>query len=161
MGRMYTADPVTEADALVVLGGGSFGEREEKGCEIYRAGYVRGTVILTGDNHQKNIPDRQVFIQACGVPGQVIIRWPDVKNTFEEMSRIAYQVRTGQMHRVIVVSDPTHMPRLRYLRKILNLEATVIFNQSRSASSPPLQLYRLLLFWYREPLAYLYYRMKY
>ena len=62
----------------------------------------------------------------------------------------------------IVVSDTLHMPRLRYLRDRLALNGRVYFRQSRLGWRPdPVYLLRVVVFWFREPLAYVFYRLRY
>ncbi|MBI5373874.1 MAG: YdcF family protein [Candidatus Schekmanbacteria bacterium] len=159
---MSGEDPIEKADAMVILGGGSGGEREEKACEIYSAGYVKGKVILTGGNREDFISDRQAFMKNCGVPARDISVWQQDKNTYEEMLSVKNFIQSEKIKKVIVVSDAPHMPRLRYLKKVLELEENVILQESTLVYYPTVFRTTVMLsFWYREPLAYLYYRIRY
>lgn len=62
----------------------------------------------------------------------------------------------------IVASDSLHMLRLRYVRVRLALNGRVHLRQSRlGGRSDPAYLVKVVDFWFREPLAYVFYRLRY
>lgn len=54
------------------------------------------------------------------------------------------------------------MPKLRYIRDRRALDGQVYLRQSRlGAPSDPFYVLQVVVFWFREPLAYVYYRLRY
>lgn len=160
--QMSGEDPAQSGSLLVVLGGGVEGNRERLACDIWAAGLVAGPVILTGGSLVDSIGDRARFLDRCGIPAARIRKWEEPSNTYEEMRSLQAYLSTPGMGKAIVVSDAPHMPRLRFLRKALGLEGRVVFRESRLAVGPnAVSILRAVMFWTREPAAYLYYRLKY
>lgn len=147
---------------LVVLGGGVAGERDQLACQLFSQGHGKLGVVLTGGNTERFVPDRAAFLRRCGIPDVILKHWPATANTYEEMAAVRQFLIAMPGVQVIVVSDALHMPRLRYLRDKLALIGQVLFRQSylggRLDSS---YLIRVIEFWFREPLAYVYYQLKY
>jgi hypothetical protein len=78
------------------------------------------------------------------------------------MSAVATMLAANPGTQAIVVSDALHMPRLRYIRDRLALNGRVYLRQSRLGwRSDPDYLLRVVVFWFREPLAYVFYRLRY
>lgn len=147
---------------LVVLGGGVAGERDELACQLFAQGHGRLGVVLTGGNVEGQVPDRTAFLRRCGIPDVLLKQWPDTANTYEEMSAVRQFLAVMPGAHAIVVSDALHMPRLRYLRDKLALNDKVFFRQSRLGGRFDLGYqFRVIEFWFREPLAYVFYRLKY
>ena len=160
--RMSGEDPLRPAELLVVLGGGLSGERDLLACDLYKKGWVTRQVVLTGPLFERFVPNRINFIKACGIPGEVIVRWNHVKNTYEEMVALKHELATKNIRQAIVVSDEPHMPRIHFLLKKMEISDRVILRQSRiQTKNEPLRIYKKIYFWYREPAAYLYYRITY
>lgn len=105
-------DPLSHADAIVVLGGDRDG-RIEYGLELARQGYA-GTVVLSnayGNRWAK-------FQQACasGTPTLTVICFtPDPFTTLGEAIFTARLARHHGWTHVIVVSWNFHMVRARYI----------------------------------------------
>lgn len=147
---------------LVVLGGGFWGDREELTCKLFAQGQGWQGVVLTGGNFLTFLGNRKAIIQDCGIPASILQEWPDTANTYQEMVALADMLATNPGMQAVVVSNPLHMPRLRFLRDRLELNDKVFFRAS------PLDghwdydyLSSVVRFWFTEPLAYLVYRFKY
>jgi len=147
---------------LVVLGGGMAGERLQLACQLFSQGHGRLGVVLTGGNAESLVPDRAAFLRRCGIPDVLLKQWPATANSYEEMSAVKQFLAAMPDGRAIVVSDALHMPRLRYLRDRLALNGRVFFRQSRLGDRLDMNyLLCVVEFWFREPLAYVFYRVKY
>lgn len=147
---------------LVVLGGGVAGERDQLACQLFAQGYGRSGVVLTGGNTEKFLPNRAAFLRHCGIPDVLLKQWLNTANTYEEMVAIRTFLSNKLGGHAIVVSDALHMPRLRFLRHILGLNQQVIFRHSRLGHRRDIEyLFSVIEFWFREPLAYIYYRFRY
>jgi uncharacterized SAM-binding protein YcdF (DUF218 family) len=147
---------------VVVLGGGLAGARLQVACELFLLGNGRDGVVVTGGNHERFVPDKTLFLNNCGIPLASMIHWPDTANSYDEMLRVSAVLLSDGNSKAIVVSDSLHMPRLRYLREIFELQHRVYFRQSiLEAKLNADYFFPILVFWFREPLAYMYYRFKY
>ncbi|WP_172642453.1 YdcF family protein [Azoarcus sp. KH32C] len=150
------------APLIVVLGGGVAGERLNIACDLFHMGHGREGVVLTGGNQERFVPDRVEVMRQCGVPDLLLKQWPSTANSFEEMQAVERELAGDSRCIAIVVSDALHMPRLRYLRNRLGLAGSVYLRQSRLIHRFDLDyVFRVVMFWFREPLAYIYYRMRY
>ena len=156
-------DEVAEmADLIVVLGGGLAGERLQLACELFKQGHGQKGVVLTGRNVETLVVDRARFVEGCGVSRGVLRQWPEVANSYEEMFAVREALGHGGLNGAIVVSDALHMPRLRYLRDRLSLGDSVVFQHSRLRGRvDAVYFYHAMKFWFREPLAYAWYRLRY
>jgi hypothetical protein len=147
---------------LVVLSGGPGLERVDLACKLFSEGHGRGGVVLTEDNSRR-FGAQQHELSRCGVPTVLIRQWLGPRNTFEELSAVAHMLWTSSGTQVIVISDSLHMARLRYLRDRLGLNGRVYFRQSYldGRADAAAYLRTLVSFWFRESLAYVYYRLRY
>lgn len=149
-------------DLIVVLGGGLAGERLQLACKLFEEGHGRKGVVLTGRNVETLVLDRARFIEGCGVPKDDLRQWPEVANSYQEMVAVKAALKRDGLNKAIIVSDALHMPRLRYLRDRLSLGDGVVFRHSRlGGRSDIVYFYHVLKFWFREPLAYAWYRLRY
>jgi uncharacterized SAM-binding protein YcdF (DUF218 family) len=147
---------------LVVLGGGVAEERLDVACQLFSQGHGRQGVVLTGGSSRRNASERAALVSRCGVPGALLHQWPNTANSFEELSAVATMLSANPGTQAIVVSDALHMPRLRYVRDQLALNGRVYLRQSRlGGNSHPAYLVKVAIFWFREPLAYIFYRLRY
>ena len=150
------------ADLIVVLGGGLAGERLQLACKLFAQGHGRKGVVLTGRNVETLVVDRARFIEGCGVPKGVLRHWSEVANSYQEMVAVKAALKQDGLNSAIIVSDALHMPRLRYLRDRLLLGGGVVFRHSRLGERVDvIYFYHVMKFWFREPLAYAYYRLRY
>lgn len=115
-------DQAAPADALGVLGAAEYDGRPSP---VYRARldhalvlYHRGIapLIITlggpgGDQYTEGSVGADYLISR-GVPEQAIIAETESRNTEESARRIAVIARVNGLHRLVVVSDDTHMFRI-------------------------------------------------
>ncbi|CAN3127784.1 YdcF family protein [Mycobacterium sp. smrl_JER01] len=103
------ADPLTRADAIVVLGGEHDG-REQYGLELAEQGYA-GTVLLSNPYHAKD----RVMANACRPRAaiDVICRKPEPSTTRGEAMMTRELADLHGWQTVIVVSWRYHLPRAR------------------------------------------------
>ena len=147
---------------LVILGGGVAEERVDLACQLFAQGHGRQGVVLTGGDSRRTASERAALVSRCGVPIALFHRWPTTADSFEELSAVATMLSANRGAQAIVVSDSLHMPRLRYVRDRLKLNGRVYFRQSRlGGKSDPAYLVKVAIFWFREPLAYILYRLRY
>ena len=147
---------------IVVLGGGIAGERLELACQLYAEGHGHAGVVLTGSNVESFVDNRVEFLKRCGIPESSLTQWPNTANTYQEVVAVKEHFLNHPNKRLIVVSDALHMPRLRFVRDKLGLKDWVLLKQSHLAWHADFSyLFSVVKFWFREPLAYAYYRLKY
>lgn len=147
---------------VVVLGGGVAAERLDLACQLFAQGHGHQGLVLTGGNAARGASDRSALLMRCGVPGGLVHLWPTTADTFEELSAVAAMLSANPGAQAIVVSDALHMPRLRYVRDRLALNGRVYLRQSRLGGRlDPAYLAKVFVFWFREPLAYVFYRLRY
>lgn len=107
-----------EADAIVVLGGGS-GDRVARSLELLEAGYAAQLVLTGADRPDaggaQDIQDaRTDFLLRNDVrPDRIHYVFPS-SNSWQEANSTLELMRSRGWRRVIVVSDPPHMLRLSY-----------------------------------------------
>ena len=149
-------------DLIVVLGGGLAGERLQLACKLFEQGHGQKGVVLTGHNVETLVVDRARFIEGCGVPKGVLRQWPEVANSYQEMLAVKAALERDGFISAIIVSDALHMPRLRFLRDRLSLGDGVVLRHSRLGQrTDAVYRYHVMKFWFREPLAYAWYRLRY
>lgn len=105
-------DPLTPADAIVVLGGEDDG-RVQYGMELARQGYAHTVVISSGFLERS-----PAFHRACASSGPavtVICFRPDPFTTQGEAKFVQQKATEFGWHHVILVSWNFHMIRARYI----------------------------------------------
>ena len=129
---------------------------------LFSQGHGYHGIVLTGGSARRIARNQADFVRRCDVPTALFHELPTTVNTFEEMSAVAAMLAANPGAQAIVVSDALHMPRLRYVRDRLALQGRVYFRQSRLGGSADLAyLVKVAIFWFREPLAYVFYRLRY
>jgi uncharacterized SAM-binding protein YcdF (DUF218 family) len=120
--RYAHRDDAAPADAIGVLGAAEYDGRPSP---VYRARldhalvlYHRGIapLIITlggpgGDQYTEGSVGRE-YLRSKGVPESAIIAETESRNTGESARRIAVIARVNGLHRLVVVSDDTHMFRI-------------------------------------------------
>jgi uncharacterized SAM-binding protein YcdF (DUF218 family) len=120
--RYAHQDQAAPADAIGVLGAAEYDGRPSP---VYRARldhalqlYHRGIapLIITlggpgGDQYTEGSVGRE-YLMSKGVPEDAIIAETESRNTEESARRIAVIARVNGLHRLVVVSDDTHMFRI-------------------------------------------------
>ena len=127
MGRaLVVEDPLTRADAIVVVAGGT-PDREEVAARLYREGLAPEVVlsnqftpdrvrnlIALGARHLDYQGEARVALEQHGVPSQVIVALPTpVKTTEAELRIVGEAVRARGWRRVILVTSPQHSRRVK------------------------------------------------
>jgi len=117
-----TLDQAAPADAIAVFGAAEYDGRPSP---VFRARldharslYNRGTapILITmggsgGDQYTEGAVGRE-YLMSLGVPENAIIAETQSTDSEESARRIAVIARANGMHRLLIVSDPTHMFRI-------------------------------------------------
>lgn len=131
------------ADAIVVLGAAQYNGRPspvlqarlDHAAELYHEGWADLLVvtggIVTGDRMSEATAGRQYLI-GVGIPADSIVVQPVGHSTAGSMDAVAGWLRGAGLDRVILVSDPFHLARLRLEARRLGLRAWT----SPTATSP-------------------------
>jgi uncharacterized SAM-binding protein YcdF (DUF218 family) len=120
--RYATLDQAAPADAIAVFGAAEY---DGKPSPVFRARldharslYNRGIapIIITmggsgGDQYTEGAVGRE-YLMSTGVPENAIIAETKSTDSEESARRIAVIARANGMHRLLIVSDPTHMFRI-------------------------------------------------
>lgn len=119
--RMDQHQPV---DAIVVLGAAQYNgkpspvlrARLDHASDLYREG-LAPTVVVTGgigpgDRVSEATVGRQ-YLVAHGVPENAVVVRPEGRSTQASMQSVAQWAQSHEIKRVLLVSDPFHMLRLR------------------------------------------------
>jgi uncharacterized SAM-binding protein YcdF (DUF218 family) len=115
-------DQAAKADAIGVLGAAEYDGRPspvyrarlDHALELYHRGIAPLIITLGGaggDQYTEGSVGREYLISK-GVPESAIIAETESRNTEESARRIAVIARTNGLHRIVVVSDDTHMFRI-------------------------------------------------
>ena len=167
-------DPLTKADVIIVLGGGTE-TRPYEAARLFHQGVAPRILLMnpkaTEAARMGLIPteanlDRAVLLKK-GVPESGFVIAPEtVNNTYEESQSVRDWARTNRIQRVIIVTDVFHTRRVRWLfRKQLNLAGIQVL-----VDAVPVREYTVLDWWQHEQgivafqnelLKYAYYRLKY
>ncbi|HXE56489.1 MAG TPA: YdcF family protein [Gemmatimonadales bacterium] len=122
------------ADAIVVLGAAQYNGRPspvlrarlDHALELYRAGLAPLVVVTggigTGDRESEATVGRR-YLVSNGVPPSAVVVRPEGRTTEASMRAVAEWVRDRDLRRVLLVSDPFHMCRLRLEARRVELEA--------------------------------------
>mgnify|MGYP005837701451 CR=1 FL=1 len=119
----------TAADAIVVLGGGSAGEREATGARLYTEGLAP---LVMSSGGPMGLPGRPELtfaelsaeaLQQQGVPVAAIYQLDATQSTCDEALAVRDWAQATAADRVLVVTDPFHTRR-----------AQVIFQQALAGS---------------------------
>jgi uncharacterized SAM-binding protein YcdF (DUF218 family) len=112
---LVTNDPLQQADAIIVLGGGN-GDRERTGARLYKEGYAP-LVVTTGEPLKiPSIDDTPFakfsadYLKKLGVPETAILQLPQSTSTCDD-ARLTLASLPSGIKRIIVVSDPFHTRR--------------------------------------------------
>lgn len=127
MGRaLVVEDPLTRADAIVVVAGGT-PDREEAAARLYREGLAPEVVlsnqftpdrvrnlIALGARHLDYQGEARVALEKHGVPSQAIVALPTPAKTTEAELKIVGEAALARgWRRVILVTSPQHSRRVK------------------------------------------------
>ena len=123
---LVVEDPVTKADAIVVVAGGT-PSREETAATLFREGLAPDVVLsnpFTPDRVRHLIAmgarrldyqgEARVVLEHRGVPAKAIVALPQpVKTTEAELKAVGELARSRGWRRVILVTSPQHSRRVK------------------------------------------------
>jgi len=115
-------DQAAKSDAIGVLGAAEydgrpspvFRSRLDHARDLYNRGIAPLIITLggtAGDKYSEGAVGRE-YLMALGIPASAIIAETESRNTEESARRIAVIARANGMHRLVVVSDGTHLFRI-------------------------------------------------
>lgn len=133
--RVSRQDQREHADAIVVLGAAQYNGRPspvlkarlDHALELYREGLAPMVVVTGGIGPGDRMSEATVghkYLRAQ-LPDSAIVVRPDGRTTEESMRSVAEWMREREAARVLLVSDPFHMARLRLEARHAKLEAFV------------------------------------
>lgn len=123
-----------EADAVVVLGAAQYNGRPspvfqarlDHAAILYREGYADLIVvtggIVEGDRMSEATAGRQ-YLVSIGIAADSIVVKAVGRNTAGSLEAVAEYLRGAGIHRVLLVSDPFHLARLRLEAHRLGFDA--------------------------------------
>jgi uncharacterized SAM-binding protein YcdF (DUF218 family) len=154
-------------DAIVVLGAAQYNGRPspvlrarlDHALGLYREGLAPLIVVTggvgRGDTTSEAIVGRR-YLMAHGVPAQAVVAQPEGRTTMASMTAVAAWLRSRGHQRVLLVSDPFHMFRLRLEARRTRLEAyTSPTDSSPISDNPVLELRYLFREGFKVPVAWL------
>jgi uncharacterized SAM-binding protein YcdF (DUF218 family) len=126
-------DQHTPADAIVVLGAAQYNgkpspvlrARLDHALGLYREGLAPEMVVTGGIGDGDRVSEATVarqYLLAHGVPATAIVVRPEGRSTRASMVSVAEWARSRGVSRVILVSDPFHMLRLRLEGKATGID---------------------------------------
>jgi len=115
-------DQAAPSDAIAVLGAAEydgrpspvFHARLDHALELYQRGIAPLIITLGGpggDQYSEGAVGRE-YLMARGVPEEAIIAETESRNSEDSARRIAVIARANQLHRLVIVSDGTHLFRI-------------------------------------------------
>jgi uncharacterized SAM-binding protein YcdF (DUF218 family) len=143
------------ADAIVVLGAAQYNGRPspvlrarlDHALQLYREGLAPRIVVTggvgRGDTTSEATVARNYLLQRK-VPARAVIAQPQGRSTQASMTAVAGWLEAAHLKRVILVSDPFHMFRLRLEARRTNLEAYSSPTESSPISDNPVLELRYL-----------------
>jgi uncharacterized SAM-binding protein YcdF (DUF218 family) len=159
-------DQRRQVDAIIVLGAAQYNGRPspvlrarlDHALGLYRDGLgpivvVTGGVGL-GDTTSEALVGKR-YLAAHGIPVRYVIAQPQGRTTMASMTAVAGWLRRRGFHRVLLVSDPFHMFRLRLEARRTALEAYTSPTESSPISeNPVLELRYLFAEGFKVPVAW-------
>jgi uncharacterized SAM-binding protein YcdF (DUF218 family) len=153
-------------DAIIVLGAAQYNGRPspvlrarlDHALGLYRDG-LASVVVVTGgvglgDTTSEALVGKR-YLAAHGIPIRAIIAQPEGRTTMASMTAVAQWLRRRGFHRVLLVSDPFHMFRLRLEARRTALEAYTSPTESSPISeNPVLELRYLFAEGFKVPIAW-------
>jgi uncharacterized SAM-binding protein YcdF (DUF218 family) len=153
-------------DAIVVLGAAQYNGRPSPvlrarlnhGMELYRE-HLAPLIVVTGgigrgDTTSEALVGRR-YLVAHGVPDQSVVAQSDGRTTMASMNAVTGWLRQRGLRRVLLVSDPFHMFRLRLEARRTGLVAYTSPTESSPISdNPVLELRYLFAEGFKIPVAW-------
>jgi uncharacterized SAM-binding protein YcdF (DUF218 family) len=142
-------------DAIIVLGAAQYNGRPspvlrarlDHAIALYREGYAPLIVVTGGVGRGDTTSEAIVasrYLLARDVPDDAVIAQPVGRNTTASMTAVGSWLRGRGLRRVLLVSDPFHMFRLRLEARRTALEAYTSPTESSPISDNPVLELRYL-----------------
>lgn len=154
-------------DAIVVLGAAQYNGRPspvlrarlDHALQLYKEGLAPRIVVTGGIGRGDTTSEATVgrhYLLTRNVPAGSVVVQPQGRSTQASMTAVALWLEQEGLHRVILVSDPFHMCRLRLEARRTNLEAYTSPTESSPISdNPVLELRYLAAEGFKIPVAWL------
>lgn len=142
-------------DAIVVLGAAQYNGRPspvlrarlDHALQLYHQGFAPRIVVTggvgRGDTTSEALVGRN-YLLAQGVPPRAVVVQPQGRSTQASMTAVADWLEKKHLRRVLLVSDPFHMFRLRLEARRTDLEAYTSPTESSPISDNPVLELRYL-----------------
>ncbi|MEP7324305.1 MAG: YdcF family protein [Gemmatimonadota bacterium] len=142
-------DQRQKGDAIVVLGAAQYNGRPspvlkarlDHGIELFKAGLAPRLMVTggtaSGDTESEAMVSRR-YVLGNGIPDSAIIVRPEGRSTEASMEAVGAWLKERDLHTVLLVSDPFHMCRLRYVTRRMDL----VPYSSPTTTSPISQSFR-------------------
>jgi uncharacterized SAM-binding protein YcdF (DUF218 family) len=153
-------------DAIIVLGAAQYNGRPspvlrarlDHALGLYRDGLAPVVVVTggvgLGDTTSEALVGKR-YLAAHGIPITALIAQPQGRTTMASMTAVAQWLRRRGLQRVLLVSDPFHMFRLRLEARRTALEAYTSPTESSPISeNPVLELRYLFAEGFKVPIAW-------
>jgi uncharacterized SAM-binding protein YcdF (DUF218 family) len=148
-------DQRRSADAIVVLGAAQYNGRPspvlrarlDHALQLYREGLAPRIVVTGGMGLGDTTSEATVarhYLLARKVPPRAVVSQPQGRSTQASMTAVAAWLGSARLKRVILVSDPFHMFRLRLEARRTDLEAYTSPTESSPISDNPVLELRYL-----------------
>jgi uncharacterized SAM-binding protein YcdF (DUF218 family) len=142
-------------DAIVVLGAAQYNGRPspvlrarlDHAIVLYSEGYAPLILVTGGVGQGDTISEANVgrrYLVAREVPGEAVVAQPVGRSTRSSMTAVGAWLRERGLGRVLLVSDPFHMFRLRLEARRTDLEAYTSPTESSPISDNPVLELRYL-----------------
>jgi uncharacterized SAM-binding protein YcdF (DUF218 family) len=143
------------ADAIVVLGAAQYNGRPspvfrarlDHALQLYHEGLAPRLVVTGGVGRGDTMSEATVarhYLLNRKVPASAVISQPQGRSTEASMTAVAAWLQSARLRRVILVSDPFHMFRLRLEARRTGLEAYTSPTESSPISDNPVLELRYL-----------------
>jgi len=159
-------DQRESVDAIIVLGAAQYNGRPspvlrarlDHALELYSEGLAPLIVVTGGVGRGDTTSEASVarrYLVAHEVPDAAVIAQPQGRSTMASMTAVAEWLRGRGLRRVLLVSDPFHMFRLRLEARRTALEAyTSPTESSPISANPGLELRYLFAEGFKIPVAW-------
>lgn len=126
-------DEAVPADAIVVLGTAQWNGRPspvlrarlDHAVDLYEQGLAPLLITTGGNGLDQRFSEGGVgrsYVTAQGVPVQAILTEEEGETSWESLRNVASLLHARGLQRVVVVSDPFHMMRLKLMARELGLD---------------------------------------
>lgn len=132
--------PLTSADAIIVVSGGDTVSRTEMGIDLYQAGWAN-LLIFSGAAADPKSPSNAEMMKkqalTRGVPESAIIIDDKSVNTSENAREVSKKIESLKLNKVILVSSGYHIRRAQAELKSASPELNIIARSSKDANWNP------------------------